>query len=65
LPDGDEFPFEWEERDGPIPIPPARDGFGSRLIKSVTTRERAGRVTIDYAPHGLHCRMTCQLPKVA
>jgi two-component sensor histidine kinase len=49
--------FEWKERGGPPPNPPAKPGFGTRMIKHVAVRERSGRVDIDYTPEGLLCRI--------
>jgi two-component sensor histidine kinase len=58
VPEGDRFDFEWKERGGPPPSPPAKEGFGSRLIKSVTAREKSGNVALDYEPDGLRCRIS-------
>ena len=49
--------FEWKERGGPQPKPPAKPGFGTRMIKHVAVREKSGRVDIDYLPDGLLCRI--------
>ncbi len=57
--DGDEFGFTWRERGGPMAVPPAREGFGTRLIRTVAAGEKDGRVTIDYAAEGLECRISC------
>lgn len=58
-PEGDaqNVAFEWKERGGPTPNPPAKPGFGTRMIKHVAVREKAGRVDIDYLPDGLSCRI--------
>ncbi len=63
--DGDEIVFEWIERGGPEPEPPAREGFGSRVIKAVTAREKIGGVTLDYRPEGVHCRIAYIRPRPA
>lgn len=55
--DGERIRFDWKERGGPAPQVPAKEGFGSRMIRSVTARERGGGVTIDYEPDGLRCRI--------
>lgn len=47
--------LRWEERGGPTVTVPSRQGFGSRLIKAVTTSELGGRVAVDYAHAGLVC----------
>ena len=49
--------FLWKEDGGPPPSPPARDGFGHRMIRAVTAREAEGEVSIDYPPDGLVCRI--------
>ncbi|HTW34418.1 MAG TPA: HWE histidine kinase domain-containing protein [Rhizomicrobium sp.] len=58
-PEGDaqNIAFEWKEKGGPTPTPPAKPGFGTRVIKHVAVREKAGRVDIDYLPDGLLCRI--------
>lgn len=63
--DGDEVVFEWKERGGPPPEPPTREGFGNRVIKSVTSREKTGSVTIEYPPDGLYCRIAYVRPRAA
>jgi two-component system CheB/CheR fusion protein len=62
---GDEVVFEWKEQGGPPPEPPAREGFGNRVIKSVTSREKTGSVTIEYPPDGVHCRIAYTKPHAA
>jgi two-component sensor histidine kinase len=64
-PEGDAFTFTWLERGGPMPVPPAREGFGTRLIRTVAAREKHGSVTIDYAPEGLVCRIACVRERAA
>jgi two-component sensor histidine kinase len=49
--------FLWKEDGGPPPSPPVKDGFGHRMIRSVTAREAQGEVSIDYPPDGLVCRI--------
>lgn len=44
---------QWRERGGPPVVPPARRGFGSRLIDTVASRSLRGRAELDYAPSGL------------
>jgi PAS domain S-box-containing protein len=64
--DGERVLIEWKEHGGPVPAPPAREGFGSRVIKTVPARERNGEVKIEYQPDGLYCRIGfLQTPKVA
>jgi len=47
--------LRWEERGGPTVTVPTRQGFGSRLIKAVTTSELGGEVVVNFAPTGLIC----------
>jgi two-component sensor histidine kinase len=56
--DGEErIEIEWTERGGPRPVPPNREGFGTRLIRSVPARERGGEVQIAYEAGGFTCRI--------
>ncbi len=54
---GEHVLFDWKERGGPAPLKPDREGFGMRMIRTVTARESAGKVDFDYEPDGLHCRI--------
>ncbi|SDM54254.1 PAS domain S-box-containing protein [Methylobacterium phyllostachyos] len=45
----------WTERGGPPVSPPARKGFGSRLIERGITAQVGGALTMDFAPEGLRC----------
>ena len=47
--------LRWAERGGPPVRPPARQGFGSRLIRRSHSAEMGGTATIDYAPDGVVC----------
>jgi PAS domain S-box-containing protein len=49
--------MEWIESDGPEVAPPARPGFGMRLIERTITQDLKGRVATDFTPTGLACRM--------
>ncbi len=59
-PSGDErlFSLTWKERGGPRPSPPNHEGFGSRVIRSVSAREKNGEVNIAYEADGLSCRIS-------
>lgn len=59
----DTLALEWRESGGPPTAPPARRGFGSRLIERSITGELQGRVEIDYAASGLVCRFTVPLAR--
>lgn len=45
----------WREADGPPVEPPARTGFGTRLIERGLAAELRGQVRIDYRPEGVVC----------
>jgi two-component sensor histidine kinase len=46
--------LRWTERGGPPVMPPARHGFGSRLIQA-SFASAAGTTNVDYAAEGLVC----------
>jgi two-component sensor histidine kinase len=54
--------LHWEERGGPTVSPPARQGFGSRLIAASLKSDLAGEARLDYRPGGLVCVLTLSLP---
>jgi two-component sensor histidine kinase len=54
---GERVEFVWEEVGGPPPQRPQKDGYGHRMIRSVTARETDGDVQLDYLPEGLVCRI--------
>lgn len=47
----------WTERDGPPVEPPARRGFGSRVLEMGLAHELDGDVALDFRREGLVCRM--------
>jgi len=62
-PDGTGLRLNWRERDGPPVSPPARKGFGSRLIERALAYEMNGTTRLDYAADGL--RFELSIPKTA
>jgi two-component sensor histidine kinase len=56
-----QFHLNWTERGGPPVTPPARRGFGSRLIERVVAADFRGAVGIDYEPAGVVCRLEAPL----
>jgi PAS domain S-box-containing protein len=54
--------LEWKEHGGPAPIAPAKEGFGTRLIRAVPARERGGKVQIQHDPDGFYCRISFLRP---
>ncbi|MFC3070535.1 sensor histidine kinase [Phenylobacterium soli] len=64
-PDGEglmDLEFIWSESDGPPVTPPAKRGFGSRLLERGLASELNGKVSVDYRPEGLVCCMRAKLP---
>lgn len=51
-----EMTLEWAEQGGPPVVQPTRRGFGSTLIERMMTL-RGARVSLDYDPAGLRCRI--------
>lgn len=58
LSEGERIAIEWIEKDGPPISKPARDGFGTRVIRFIPARERNGSVELDYRPDGLLCKIS-------
>lgn len=50
--------LDWRESGGPAVSPPEHRGFGTDLVERQVTLGFNGAVTFDYAPEGLHVRMT-------
>jgi PAS domain S-box-containing protein len=53
--------LRWEESGGPPVEPPARRGFGSRLIERSLAHELEGAVRIAFAPTGVVCTVDAPL----
>lgn len=49
--------IEWRETGGPAVQPPTRRGFGSHVLEAGLAHELDGKVTMDFQPDGLVCRM--------
>jgi len=55
---GARLDLEWRECcDEPV-LPPERQGFGTRLLRSVVERQLHGTLTLSWEPTGLRCRMS-------
>jgi PAS domain S-box-containing protein len=52
----------WRESGGPAVTPPARRGFGSRMIERGLAAELRGEARMDFAPDGLVCTLSSPLP---
>lgn len=53
--------LRWEETGGPPVVPPARRGFGSRLIEQSLAQELDGEVRMEFAPTGVVCTVDAPL----
>jgi PAS domain S-box-containing protein len=53
--------LEWREQDGPPVTTPSRQGFGTRVIKNAL-RGSDSEIDLNFAPQGLHCRISFSLP---
>ena len=47
--------FRWQERGGPLVVPPRHRGFGSRLIERGLASELEAKVHLDFQPAGVVC----------
>jgi two-component sensor histidine kinase len=47
--------LEWKESGGPKVKPPARRGFGRRLIEEALSYELGGRAELNFDPAGFSC----------
>lgn len=56
---------DWVESGGPPVVPPARHGFGSRLIERSLAGAMDGRAELDFAPEGVRCRLSLPLGDAA
>jgi two-component sensor histidine kinase len=51
--EGGQLRLTWTESGGPQVAPPAKAGYGTNLIETMTTQSLGGRVEQDYAAQGL------------
>ncbi|WP_374468284.1 sensor histidine kinase [Phenylobacterium sp.] len=54
--------LRWVEAGGPPVSPPARQGFGTRMLERALAAELDGRVTLEYLPEGVRCTVDAPLP---
>jgi PAS domain S-box-containing protein len=54
--------LHWQEEGGPPVSPPARKGFGSRLLTG-SAQQLDARFEIDYAVRGVRCRLRFSVPR--
>jgi len=57
---GPQLWFRWEEMNGPPVVPPAKRGFGSRLIEHSFSQHSGGTEKLDYAATGV--RLSVKFP---
>jgi len=48
----------WQEHDGPTVVPPTREGFGSRMIRTVLQADLEAEVEFAYRPEGVRFEIT-------
>jgi two-component sensor histidine kinase len=53
--------LEWTESGGPPVTPPARRGFGSRLVERSLARDMQGEVSLSFETQGVRCRLLAPL----
>ncbi|HEX4197546.1 MAG TPA: HWE histidine kinase domain-containing protein [Caulobacteraceae bacterium] len=58
---GQRLRLEWRESGGPPVAPPARRGFGSRLIERGLATEMGGTARLEFEPDGLVCVLDAPL----
>ncbi|WP_425375063.1 PAS domain S-box protein [Methylobacterium nonmethylotrophicum] len=56
--------LRWQEHGGPRVVPPARRGFGSRLIERGLAGSVGGEVATHYPPEGVICTLTAPLAEL-
>ena len=56
--------LHWQEDGGPPVSPPARQGFGSRLLAG-SAQQLDAQFEIDYASRGVRCRLRFSVPRMA
>ncbi|MEO6113332.1 MAG: HWE histidine kinase domain-containing protein [Sphingomicrobium sp.] len=61
-PEGRWLSLHWREIDGPPVTPPARKGFGSRVLEQGLAHELDGKVKLDYRPDGIVCTIKVPAP---
>lgn len=57
----DRVSITWREAGGPTVRPPARQGFGSRLIVAGLAHQLKGDVRLEYEPDGVRCHIAFNL----
>lgn len=63
--EGERLRIEWRERDGPPVKPPARRGFGLRMIERALASDLSGQARLEFDPAGLICRIEAPLVEIS
>ena len=61
-PDG-RLDLVWAEHGGPPVAPPARRGFGTRMIERALAADVDGKAELEFRPEGVLCRIEAALPE--
>lgn len=62
--DAEALRFSWAEDGGPPASPPARQGFGTKVIMAGIERQLQGQVAFDWPPEGLRCTIAVPMAHV-
>jgi two-component system CheB/CheR fusion protein len=55
------FEIEWRESGGPRVSPPAKEGFGLRMMRTALASDLNGEIDFDFRPEGLVCTVRAPL----
>jgi PAS domain S-box-containing protein len=61
---GGQFRIEWREQGGPAVTPPARDGFGSTVLKRIASQVAQARIDYEFDSTGVVWRLEAPLSLV-
>jgi PAS domain S-box-containing protein len=61
---GGRLRIEWRESGGPPVAPPARRGFGLRMIERALAADLSGSATVTFEPEGLVCAIDAPDPAI-
>jgi PAS domain S-box-containing protein len=64
-PQSQRFELRWRESGGPAVQPPARRGFGSRLVERGLSQDIAGEARLTFNDAGLECAIDAPLQEIA
>lgn len=62
--ESDRFRMQWSETSGPPVSPPARQGFGSTVVTTLTKMSTNGNADITFAPSGVEWRLDCPASEI-